>query len=76
LFGWAEYRRIHLKKTRTTSNIRSDTMNTLTKLAVVLTVLWAIAFLTGYTLGGAVHFLLIAALVSLLIQVIRKRKMA
>ncbi|MFO7962665.1 MAG: lmo0937 family membrane protein [Desulfobacterales bacterium] len=41
---------------------------------VILLVLWALGLLTGYTLGGVVHVLLVIAIVLVVIQVIQGRK--
>ncbi len=37
----------------------------------VLIVLWALGFVTSYTLGGLLHILLVLAIIFLLIHVIR-----
>jgi hypothetical protein len=41
-----------------------------------LIVLWGIGLFTGYTLGGAIHALLVIAIVVLLFQFIQRRKRA
>jgi len=41
---------------------------------VILLILWGLALMTGYTMGGVIHALLVIAIVVLLIQVIQKRK--
>jgi hypothetical protein len=40
-------------------------------LVVLLVVLWLLGMVTSYTLGGALHILLVIAIVFLLIRVIR-----
>jgi len=40
-------------------------------LVVVLVLLWLLGMVTSYTLGGALHILLVIAIVFLLIRVIR-----
>lgn len=40
-------------------------------IAVVLLVLWALGLVSAYTMGGFIHILLIAAVVMVLISVIR-----
>ena len=40
-------------------------------LVILLVILWALGMLTTYTLGGALHILLVIAVVFLLIRVIR-----
>jgi hypothetical protein len=42
--------------------------------AVVLLLLWAIGIVSSTSLGGLVHVLLVAALVMVLIRVIRDRR--
>jgi hypothetical protein len=41
---------------------------------VILLVLWALGLLTGYTIGGVIHALLVIAIVVMLIQVIQGRR--
>jgi hypothetical protein len=41
---------------------------------VVLLVLWGVGLLTGYTMGGVIHALLVIAIVVVLIQVIQGRR--
>lgn len=43
-------------------------------IAVILIVLWALGFLTSYTMGGLIHLLLVVAIVIVLIRVIRGQK--
>jgi hypothetical protein len=43
-------------------------------LAVILIILWALGFLSSYTMGGLIHLLLIVAIVIVLIRVIRGRR--
>ena len=43
-------------------------------LVVILIVLWALGFLTSYTMGGLIHILLVVAIVVVLIRVIRGQK--
>ena len=40
-------------------------------IAIVLALLWALGFITTYTLGGLIHVLLVVTVVLLLIAVIR-----
>jgi len=40
-------------------------------LVILLVVLWALGMVTSYTLGGALHILLVLAIIFLLIRVIR-----
>jgi hypothetical protein len=41
---------------------------------VVLLILWAMGLLTGYTMGGIIHALLVVAIIVILIQVIQGRR--
>jgi hypothetical protein len=41
---------------------------------VILLVLWALGLLTGYTMGGVLHVLLVIAIIVVLIQVLQGRK--
>jgi hypothetical protein len=43
-------------------------------LAVVLIVLWALGYLTAYTMGGLIHLLLVIAIIVVLVRVIRGKK--
>lgn len=41
---------------------------------MILFVLWALGLATSYTLGGAIHLLLVLAVVVLVIQLIQGRR--
>jgi hypothetical protein len=41
---------------------------------VILLVLWGLGLMTGYTMGGVIHVLLVIAIVVVLIQVIQGRR--
>ena len=43
---------------------------------VILLILWGLGLITGYTLGGVIHVLLVIAIVVLLIQFIQGRRRA
>lgn len=43
-------------------------------LAIVLIALWLLGFITANTMGGLIHVLLVVAVVILLVQVIRGRR--
>jgi hypothetical protein len=43
-------------------------------LFVILLILWGLGLLTGYTMGGVIHVLLVIAIVVVLIQVIQGRR--
>jgi hypothetical protein len=46
----------------------------LTTIVVVLLILWALGFVTSYTMGGLIHILLVIAIVVVLLRVIQGRK--
>ena len=41
---------------------------------VILLVLWGLGLMTGYTMGGVIHILLVIAVVVVLVQVIQGRR--
>jgi hypothetical protein len=41
---------------------------------VILLVLWLLGLLTGYTMGGFVHILLVIAIIVLVVRLIQGRK--
>ena len=43
---------------------------------VILLVLWGVGLMTGYTLGGVIHALLVIAIIVVLIQVLQGRRRA
>jgi len=43
-------------------------------LFVILLVLWGLGLMTGYTMGGVIHALLVIAIVVVLVQVIQGRR--
>jgi len=43
-------------------------------ICVILLVLWLLGLLTGYTLGGVIHVLLVIAIVVVLVRVITGRR--
>lgn len=43
-------------------------------IAVVLVILWALGFVSSYTMGGFIHLLLVIAIVVVLVRVISGRK--
>jgi len=42
---------------------------------VILLILWGVGLLTGYTMGGVIHALLVIAIVVVVIQVIQGRRL-
>jgi hypothetical protein len=43
-------------------------------ICVILLVMWALGLLTGYTMGGVIHALLVIALIVVVIQVLQGRR--
>jgi uncharacterized membrane protein len=43
-------------------------------ICVILLVLWLLGLVSGYTMGGIIHVLLVVAIVVVLIQVIQGRR--
>jgi hypothetical protein len=43
---------------------------------VILLVLWGLGLITGYTLGGVIHVLLVIAIIVVLTEVIQGRRRA
>lgn len=41
---------------------------------VILLILWGLGLMTGYTLGGILHVLLVVAIIVVLVQVIQGRR--
>jgi hypothetical protein len=56
-----------------TTEARTKEAIMLWTLFVVLLVLWALGFVSGYAIGGFIHLLLVIAVVVLLIQLIQGR---
>ncbi len=41
---------------------------------VILLILWLLGFISGYTIGGFIHILLVIAIVVILIRIIQGRR--
>jgi len=41
---------------------------------VILLILWLLGLLTGYTMGGVIHILLVIAVIVLVVRLIQGRK--
>ena len=41
---------------------------------VILLILWLLGLISGYTMGGVVHIMLVIAIVVILIQIFQRRK--
>ncbi|MDZ4297182.1 MAG: lmo0937 family membrane protein [Moraxellaceae bacterium] len=46
----------------------------LANIAIVLLILWALGFVSAYTLGGFIHVLLVVAVIMILVRVIQGRR--
>ena len=46
------------------------------KIAIILAILWLLGVVTSYTMGGLIHALLLAAIVTVLFNFITRRKQA
>jgi hypothetical protein len=42
--------------------------------ALVLLILWGLGLITGYTMGGFVHLLIVIAIIAVLIRIIKGRR--
>jgi hypothetical protein len=60
-------------KTTILSDQRKE-FNMLWTICVVLFVLWALGLLTGYTMGGVIHALLVIAIIVVLVRVLQGRR--
>lgn len=45
-------------------------------IAIILLILWALGFMTSYTMGGFIHVLLVLAVIVVLLRVIQGRRVA
>jgi len=43
-------------------------------IAVILAVLWLLGFITGTTMGGLIHFLIVIAVIMVVIQLLSGRR--
>jgi len=43
-------------------------------IAVILLILWALGLVTGYTIGGFIHLLIVIAVVAVLLRIIAGRR--
>ncbi len=43
-------------------------------IAVILLVLWALGFVSGYVMGGFIHILIVVAVVMVLVRIISGRR--
>jgi amino acid transporter len=58
---------------RRNSVVRKES-NMLWTICVILLILWLLGFLTGYTMGGVIHVLLVIAIIVLVVRLIQGRK--
>ena len=52
---------------------RKKSKSMLWTICVVLLILWLLGLVSGYTMGGVVHILLVIAIVVLVVQVVQGR---
>lgn len=45
-------------------------------IAVVLMILWVLGLVSSYTMGGFIHILLVVAIITVLVSVIKGRRLA
>jgi len=57
-----------------TNSVLRKESNMLWTICVILLILWLLGFLSGYTMGGVIHVLLVIAIVVVLIRVIQGRR--
>ena len=43
-------------------------------ICVILLVLWLLGFITGYTLGGVIHALLVIAIIVIVVRLLQGRR--
>jgi hypothetical protein len=43
-------------------------------IALILLILWALGFITSYTMGGVIHILLVIALIVVVVRLLQGRK--
>ena len=43
-------------------------------IVAILVILWLLGLITGYTMGGAIHILLVIAIIVLVVRLIQGRK--
>jgi hypothetical protein len=57
-----------------TTSLGTGGYTMLETIAVILIVLWLLGMVSSYTIGGFIHILLVAAIVIVLLRVIRGRR--
>jgi len=55
-------------------NLSSERSQMLWILCVILLILWLLGLVSGYTMGGVIHILLVIAIVVVLVRVIQGRR--
>jgi hypothetical protein len=59
---------------RSTPSNKREGIHMLGTIALILIVLWLLGLVSSYTIGGLIHLLLVVAVVLLLLQIIRGRR--
>ena len=54
---------------------KKEVGNMLWTIAVILIILWLLGIVTSYTMGGFIHILLVIAIITVLVNLIKGKKM-
>ena len=54
---------------------KKEVKNMLWTIAVILIILWLLGIVTSYTMGGFIHILLVIAVITILINLIKGKKL-
>ena len=54
---------------------KKEVKNMLWTIAVILIILWLLGIVTSYTMGGFIHILLVIAIITVLVNLIKGKKM-
>jgi len=68
----AKFKKRSVRSIRSSENRKE--LNMLWTIGVILLVLWALGLVSGYTMGGIIHLLLVIALIVVAIQFIQGRR--
>ena len=55
-------------------SVVQEEVNMLWTIFVILLILWGLGLMTGYTMGGVIHILLVIAIIVVLVRVIQGRR--
>ena len=68
----AKFKKRSVRSRRSSENRKE--LNVLWTIGVILLVMWALGLVSGYTMGGIIHLLLVIALIVVAIQFIQGRR--